>query len=471
VSVNLEDASFEGEGGTFQVADRLEIAGEVRYYGEALTSVPGVNLQLGEGEGAPAAETGADGAFAFEQVKPGDYALAPSRSVSASDPSGGITSLDLVLIRRAILDLQPLSGPMARLAGDANASESITSLDIVLLRRIILSLAEELPGAESFWRFVPSGHEFSDPQVPFGAPAARSYSGLSTSKNGQDFAAVKRGDVNASWSPPSSSSTAAATAGAGSSAESGSAESGGAETSSGGGPGGRAVRLAAASGEASVGDTVRAPLKVREGTGVAALQYTVQWDPGRLSLLRTGDYGLPGMGPGHLGTEHAQEGRLPVVWSDPKGRSRSLPEGEPAMALWFEVKKAGAADIGFTSDPTPSRAYGGEELMAVSIQKEGGTIRARERPESYRFDPPAPNPARSRATVEYGLPEASRVRVTVYDFLGREVARPVAKRQPAGRHTVAVDVSDLSSGAYLVRFEARSGSESVTRTHKVIVAR
>jgi hypothetical protein len=374
--------------------------------------------------------------------------------------------LDLVLIRRAILNLQPLSGALARLAADANASESVTSLDIVLLRRVVLSLAEELPGAGSFWRFVPSGHEFSDPQVPFGAPAARSYSGLSASKSGQDFAAVKRGDVNASWSPPSSSSTATATAGAGSSAE-----SGGAETSSGGGPKGRAVRLAAADREASVGDTVRVPLKVREGTGVAALQYTVQWDPERLSLLRTGDYGLPGMGPGHLGTEHAREGRLPVVWSDPKGRLRSLPEGGLAMALWLKVEKAGAADIGFTSDPTPSRAYGGEELSAVSIRKEGGTIRVRERPESYRFDPPAPNPARSRATVEYGLPEASEVRLTVYDYLGREVARPVAERQPAGRHTAAVDVSDLASGAYLVRFEARSGSESVTRTHKIIVAR
>jgi hypothetical protein len=358
-------------------------------------------------------------------------------------------------MRRAILNLQPLSGPLARLAADANESEGVTSLDIVLLRRIILSLAEELPGEATFWRFVPSGHGFSDPTVPFGAPKARSYMGLSQSKSGQDFAAVKRGDVNASWTP-SSGGSATATARAG----------GGAKASQ------SPVRLEVSGREASVGDTVRVPLKAGGGPDIAALQYTLQWDPERLSLLRTGDYGLPGMGPGHLGTDHAERGRLPVVWSDPQGRLQSLPEDGPVMALWLKVEKTGAAEVSIGSEPTPSRAYGREELSAVSIQKEGGTIRVRERPESYRFAPPAPNPASVQASLEYALPEASEVSIEVYDYLGRRVARLVGgRRQSAGRHAATLDVSGLSSGLYLVRFEARSEANAVTRTKKMVVAR
>jgi len=48
--------------------------------------------------------------------------------------------------------------------------------------------------------------------------------------------------------------------------------------------------------------------------------------------------------------------------------------------------------------------------------------------------PPAPNPARGAVMVRYGLPVETRVRVSVADVQGREVAVLADGVRPAGWH-------------------------------------
>ena len=78
-----------------------------------------------------------------------------------------------------------------------------------------------------------------------------------------------------------------------------------------------------------------------------------------------------------------------------------------------------------------------------------------------------PNPVRQGGAVAVGLPEGGTVRVSVFDLLGREVARPLDAELEAGLHTVALDVGALPSGAYVVRLVA--GGE--VRVVRVTVAR
>ena len=78
-----------------------------------------------------------------------------------------------------------------------------------------------------------------------------------------------------------------------------------------------------------------------------------------------------------------------------------------------------------------------------------------------------PNPVRQGGAVAVGLPEGGAVRVSVFDLLGREVARPLDAELAAGLHTVALDVGALPSGAYVVRLMA--GGE--VRVVRVTVAR
>ncbi|BBM70525.1 T9SS type A sorting domain-containing protein [Rhodothermus marinus] len=68
--------------------------------------------------------------------------------------------------------------------------------------------------------------------------------------------------------------------------------------------------------------------------------------------------------------------------------------------------------------------------------------------------PPYPNPARASVTIPLQLARTARVRLSIYDLLGREVARLVEGQQIAGRYSfVWVPPSHLASGMYLVRME------------------
>ena len=70
-----------------------------------------------------------------------------------------------------------------------------------------------------------------------------------------------------------------------------------------------------------------------------------------------------------------------------------------------------------------------------------------------------PNPFNPTTTISFALPEASTVRVTVHDALGREVRTLVDDVLGAGHHTAAWDGRDAAgsaaaSGVYLYRIEA-----------------
>ena len=78
-----------------------------------------------------------------------------------------------------------------------------------------------------------------------------------------------------------------------------------------------------------------------------------------------------------------------------------------------------------------------------------------------------PNPMREQATLAYTLPEATNVRITVYDVLGRQVALLENGRKEAGRHTIGFSGKRLSSGVYFGRL--KTGNQ--THTQKVTVVR
>ncbi|HEY3296268.1 MAG TPA: S8 family serine peptidase [bacterium] len=65
-----------------------------------------------------------------------------------------------------------------------------------------------------------------------------------------------------------------------------------------------------------------------------------------------------------------------------------------------------------------------------------------------------PNPFNPTTTLAFDLPRTSKVTLTIFDMLGRQVAVLANGPMPAGSHNVSFDGSDLASGTYLAHLQA-----------------
>ena len=78
-----------------------------------------------------------------------------------------------------------------------------------------------------------------------------------------------------------------------------------------------------------------------------------------------------------------------------------------------------------------------------------------------------PNPFNPSTTIRFTVPQTERVRIAVYDILGREVALLLDEVREAGSHLVRFDARQLASGMYVCRLAASSGS----LTRKMLLAK
>lgn len=102
--------------------------------------------------------------------------------------------------------------------------------------------------------------------------------------------------------------------------------------------------------------------------------------------------------------------------------------------------------------------------LPVSVEE-----RQTEDPVSFRLLQNYPNPFNPTTVIRFdiGTESASRVRLSVYDVLGREIAVLVNDLIPPGEHSISFDASTFPSGVYLIRLH--SGERSMT--HKMTLLR
>jgi plastocyanin len=75
-------------------------------------------------------------------------------------------------------------------------------------------------------------------------------------------------------------------------------------------------------------------------------------------------------------------------------------------------------------------------------------------PVSFRLEQNFPNPFNPSTIIEFALPHASHVLLTVSNLLGQEVARVLDKDESAGTHQVVFSPQGLPSGVYFYRLKA-----------------
>ncbi len=159
------------------------------------------DVAIGINSGATGMEsTDVAGDYNFTNLPIGNnYVVTPTKDLNLLN---GVTTLDLVLITRHILGVQPLSSPYKIIAADVNHSNTITTLDVVNLQRVILGI-DNVYNNNTSWRFVDMDYVFPNTSNPFASnfPEVITYNNLQSDELFTDFIGVKIGDVNCSASP------------------------------------------------------------------------------------------------------------------------------------------------------------------------------------------------------------------------------------------------------------------------------
>jgi hypothetical protein len=75
-------------------------------------------------------------------------------------------------------------------------------------------------------------------------------------------------------------------------------------------------------------------------------------------------------------------------------------------------------------------------------------------PTIFSLEQNYPNPANPSTNIPFSLPQQSRVRLAIFDLLGREVATLVNEERNAGSYSVTWNASSFASGVYFYRLQA-----------------
>ena len=117
---------------------------------------------------------------------------------------------------------------------------------------------------------------------------------------------------------------------------------------------------------------------------------------------------------------------------------------DPNQRLWIEGWSA-LSNTGFT----PVNTVDVEEDLFSEI------------PNTFTLSQNYPNPFNPTTNIQFSLPQATNVKLTIFNVLGQQVAELVNSFKEAGNYNVNWNASNLTSGIYLYRLEA--GNKIITK--------
>ena len=121
--------------------------------------------------------------------------------IKETSDDNGLSTFDIIKLRKHILGIYNLDSPYKVIAGDVNGDGMASTLDIIRMRKVILRIDNNL-GSRSNWLFFNRNYTFSNPIEPFSDLDNENSIFHVTFAAGTvetlDFIGIKTGDMNAS---------------------------------------------------------------------------------------------------------------------------------------------------------------------------------------------------------------------------------------------------------------------------------
>jgi Cohesin domain len=360
-------------------------------------------------------ETGVDGLYGFNGLLAGDnYSVTP---YSNDNPLNGVSSYDLVLISKHILQIQLLDSPYKMIAADINSSGSISTLDMVELRKLILHIDEEFASNTS-WRFVEAAFVFPQPNNPFATlfPEAVFINSLAASEE-HDFVGVKVGDVNGSAVPNAFAATDDRTFV-------------------------DDLVFQVKDQELKAGQTYEVAFRTENFEAIHGYQFTLNFDKQALTFagLRAGD--LTNMTESNFGTSLLEEGAITTSWTNQTAQNLTRDAAVFYVSFTANADVLLSEAIAVSSRYTKAEAYDVNlDLMDVRFRFDTDEVATKD----FRLYQNTPNPFKHETVIGFDLPEAMGATLNIYDGSGR-LLKQIEGDFAKGYNAVSFSKEDLSPG-------------------------
>ncbi len=389
-------------------------------------SVENVTIDLNV-QGMNTITTSNDGEYLFPSLPAGgDYSVTPMRN---DDVDNGVSTYDLVLISKHVLNVDLLDSPYKVVAADANKSGNISTLDLVAIRKVILRVENQFPNNTS-WRFVDKAYAFST--IPGAAgesfPEVKNYNNLASDQLAADFIAVKIGDVS----------------------------------------GDAIANSILGVDDRTFNGTLN--LNAAEATAVAGEEFTVEFvaDKNVLGYQFTLDYNEKAVELVDIVDGLASEaqnfnvtnGMIATSWNNDVATSN-----EVMFSLVFRAKSdVNVMDImTVSSELTKAEAYGIDgDLMNVALNFGGATSE-----NEFALYQNTPNPFESETNIGFTLPEASSATITISDVAGK-IVKVVKGDFAKGYNTVSLKRSDIGVATGVLSYQLETPTNSATKQMIII---
>ena len=128
----------------------------------------------------------------------------------------------------------------------------------------------------------------------------------------------------------------------------------------------------------------------------------------------------------------------------------------------FDAEQYILLNFAFLPEITPGFTSDTFEIDYVRVYQSSTTGISKKAGNQQLFDLKiSPNPARDQSTINYNLPEDSRVKILVYDLQGRLINTLLDEKQTKGRQQLRWNVNALPAGMYF--FTLQTEKNSITK--------
>jgi SdrD B-like domain/Dockerin type I domain/Secretion system C-terminal sorting domain len=365
---------------------------------EDLTGIQGVKVMINTTSSvATALETKLAGTFSAELLASKDYTVTPEKN---NDLLNGISTYDLLMIQKHILDVEKLQSPYKVIAADVNKDGNVTMRDVLELRKAVLRIANNFPNNTS-WRFVSRNYDFKNMNDAASEAFPESFNILNLkAQQHADFIGVKIGDVNISNKDGLVS-----------------AEERGARNT---------LIFNTNNATIKAGEEVKITFNT-DKTEVEGFQYTLNFDKNALDFVTiNGDNAA--MTSENIGL---LDGALTASWA-----------GKAVTGKLFTMTFRAKTDGQLSEFINLNNRYTEAEAYTLAGETMGLALKFNHQDQNFALYQNQPNPFDKETTINFHLPQAQSATLTVYDVTGK-IVKFMGGSYEKGDNQLKITVQDL----------------------------